>query len=225
MVVQKTKYRLFNIYNKLFYEKFDKKLDFQWTSRKKRYQIINEIINHKKYSSYLEIGCFENETFDKIIIKKKIGVDPVSGGTIRETSDDFFKKNKSKFDICFIDGLHIYKQVKRDIFNSLSCLNDNGVILVHDCLPQSNRDQMVPRSHEHWNGDVWKIIVELRTLTNVDTYTLVADEGIGIVFNRKNRNILNVPFKNFQKLNFKYFYYNHKNIMNLISENDLLKLF
>ena len=45
--------------------------------------------------------------------KKKVGVDPVSGGTIRVTSDNFFRTNKEKFDCIFIDGLHKYAQVKK----------------------------------------------------------------------------------------------------------------
>ena len=32
----------------------------------KRYEIIQKVIEIKKYKSYLEIGCFKNETFDKI---------------------------------------------------------------------------------------------------------------------------------------------------------------
>ena len=37
------------------------------------------------------------------------------GGNMKITSDDFFKQNKNKYDCVFIDGLHIYDQVKRDI--------------------------------------------------------------------------------------------------------------
>ena len=38
------------------------------------------------------------------------------------SSDEFFLKNKDQFDIIFIDGLHVYEQVKRDIENSLIVL-------------------------------------------------------------------------------------------------------
>ena len=137
----------------------------------------------------MEIGCFENENFDKINIESKTGVDPVSGGTVRDTSDNFFLKNQIFYDIIFIDGLHIYNQVRKDIANSLKFLKPNGIIILHDCLPLKIRDQMVPRSHEHWNGDTWKALVEVRTLENVDTYTILADNGLGVVLKRKNRNI------------------------------------
>ena len=93
----------------------------------------------------MEIGCDENKTINEIKIKEKIGVDPIRGGNLRLTSDEFFLRNNKKFDCIFIDGLHEYTQVKKDIINSVSCLNPNGVILVHDCLPKSFFHQAVPR--------------------------------------------------------------------------------
>ena len=37
-----------------------------------RTSIIQEIINHKKYKNYLEIGCDNDENFSKIQIENKI---------------------------------------------------------------------------------------------------------------------------------------------------------
>ena len=45
--------------------------------------------------------------------------------------------NKESFDCVFIDGLHTYNQVKKDIHNSLKYLNINGIIMLHDCLPNN----------------------------------------------------------------------------------------
>ena len=114
----------------LFYgEKFFKKKRYDWGKYPKRYEIIQDIIDFKKYNSYLEIGCDRNQSFSNIKIEKKVGVDPVEGGTHKMTSDEFFNINKDMFDIIFIDGLHEYYQVIKDIENSLNFLNDNGVIL------------------------------------------------------------------------------------------------
>jgi len=220
----KKKYQIANIYNSIFKERFKKKLNFDWSRYQKRYDIINNIIEKKKYSSYLEIGCFKDETFNEININKKVGVDPVSGGNIRLTSDNFFKINKNTFDIIFIDGLHIFEQVRADIKNSLMTLNKGGIILLHDCLPQRARDQFVPRSHEHWNGDVWKAIVECRTNKDIDTYTCIADQGIGAIFKQSNKNTLNLNKKKFKKMKFKDYYYNYKEYMNLIEVKDLLNM-
>jgi hypothetical protein len=222
--INKKIYKLNYIYNKIFKENFNKRLTFDWSSKPLRFDVINNIIKIKKYKNYLEIGCFENENFDKIYIESKTGVDPVSGGTVRDTSDNFFLKNQILYDIIFIDGLHIYNQVRKDIANSLKFLKPNGIIILHDCLPLKIRDQMVPRSHEHWNGDTWKALVEVRTLENVDTYTILADNGLGVVLKRKNRNILNLSNTNFKKLKFKDYYNNFNKFMNPIEFNQFIKL-
>ena len=221
---QKKIYKINYLINKIFKENFRERLNIDWSKSSKRYSIINNIIKHKKYKKYLEIGCFQDETFNKINIDYKVGVDPVSGGTVRETSDSFFSNNKENFDIIFIDGLHRYHQVKKDIENALKFLNPNGVVLLHDCFPLKLRDQMVPRSHEHWNGDTWKAIVEARTFEFIDTYTILADQGIGFIIKRKNRNILKIEDTKFLNLKFKDYYNNNKKFMNTISENQILSL-
>lgn len=220
----KQKYRLNNFLNLLFKERFKKKLNFNWNNYPQRFEVINKIIKKKNYKNYLEIGCFKDENFKEIIVEHKVGVDPVSGGTIRSTSDSFFKKNNKIFDIIFIDGLHYFDQVKKDIKNSLEALSERGIIIIHDCLPTRIRDQMIPRSHEHWNGDVWKVVVEFRTKINVDVYTCMADEGLGIIFKKKNLNRLKLDLKDFKKLKFEDYYYNYPKFMNIISHEELFKI-
>ena len=205
-------------------EKFYKRLDYNWSNHPLRFQIIQRIIDFKRYDSYLEIGCDQNKNFSKIVINKKIGVDPKSGGTHRMTSDLFFEQNKSKFDIIFIDGLHTYEQVKKDIENSIVSLNSNGIILIHDCLPKKIWNQVVPRLYGHWNGDVWKAIVEFRTHKDLDTYTCVADHGIGIIIKRPNRSILETKIENFKKLKFEDYFKNHEKFMNLIKSENLIEI-
>ena len=111
--------KLFFYYHKYFKDKKLGNIGFDFSKKKSRLLIIQEIIEKKKYERYLEIGCFDNELFNYVDCKKKVGVDPVSGGTIRDTSDNFFKNNRENFDCIFIDGLHKYSQVKKDIENSL----------------------------------------------------------------------------------------------------------
>jgi len=210
------KLKINKIYNLLFGEKFYKKLNFSWDHLPKRYDLINLAIKKRKYEDYLEIGCDENQTFDKIIIKNKTGVDPIKGGNIRKTSDLFFRENRHFFDCIFIDGLHTYAQVKKDLENSFKILKKNGMVFLHDCLPKSYFHQAVPRSRSSWNGDVWKIIVEYRAKSEFDTCTCFLDQGIGIIKKKQNTNILNINKINFEKLKFKEFYYNHHKLMNII---------
>ena len=218
----KLKYYFRRLFYSIFIENFNKKIKYNWESFPRRYDIINKIIIKRNYTSYLEIGCFKDETFNQINIKKKIGVDPTSGGNLRMTSDQFFKDNKEKFDLIFIDGLHVYEQVIKDIFNSIKVLKENGIILVHDCLPRKLWYQTPTRMSDTWNGDVWKAIVECRTLENIDTYTCLADEGIGVIKLQKNNNPLNLKLSNFKNLKYKEYYTNRESLMNIISVEKLI---
>ena len=210
------------IYHLIFSENFSKKINFNF-DKYNRIDLINHVINKYNYKKYLEIGCHNNEVFNKIKIEK-IGVDPVSGGNFKGTSDKFFEQNKENFDCIFIDGMHEYKQVKKDILNSLKFLNKNGIIILHDCLPKSISHQRVPRTRYSWNGDVWKAVVEARTWKHVDTFTVLSDQGLGIIKNKDNSDLLNLEDTSFEKLKFKFFYDNYRKIMRTIRYNDFLKI-
>ena len=217
-------FRIRYLLNKIFGEKDLGNIGFDFSNKPTRQKIVQEIVNLKNYQSYLEIGCYKNDLFSNIKCNVKVGVDPISGGTVRKTSDDFYKSNNQKFDIIFIDGLHHYKQVIKDINNSLNVLNKNGVILLHDCLPNNVYEQVVPRCKYIWNGDVWKAIVEIRTKEDLDTYTILADQGLGIIKKKKNTCLLDLTEKDIRKLNFKYYYNNYQKIMRTITFDEGLRL-
>ena len=216
--------KIFFYYHKLFRDKNLGNIGFDFSKKKSRLTIVQDLIKRKKYEKYLEIGCFDDELFKHINCKKKVGVDPVSGGTVRDTSDNFFKKNDERFDCIFIDGLHKYSQVKKDIQNSLKFLTKDGVILLHDCLPKNYYEQATPRCQWTWNGDVWKAIIECRTKKDIDVYTCYADYGIGVIFKRPNQNLLEYPNKNYSHIKFEEYFHNHKKLMNLIEYDDLVSL-
>ena len=213
--------KIYKIYYYLFKDRFSKKLNLKFDNIK-RWDLIDYLNTTYKFNSYLEIGCDDDQLFSKISIQEKIGVDPVSGGNYRAKSDDFFDKNLKKFDLVFIDGLHEYHQVKKDILNSIKFLNKEGFILVHDCLPRSISAQAVPRFRNIWNGDVWKAIVELRTYPNLEIFTCLADEGISIIQVKKNSQILKIE-KNIADLKFKDYYYNYRDYMRVINFSEIKK--
>lgn len=222
---QKYKFLLKRLLYYIYGEKFFKRLNYDWSQYPSRIQIIQEIIDKEKYKNYLEIGCDNDENFSQVVVENKIGVDPLKGGTLRMTSDKFFRDNKKKFDMIFLDGLHTYEQTIKDINNSLEFISDKGVIIIHDCLPKKIWNQIVPRVYGHWNGDVWKAIVHSRTYNYADTYTCIADHGLGIIFKRKNKNCLEINVKNFKNLKFSQYYANHNKYMNLINYEDIDKIF
>ena len=95
-----------------------------------------------------ELHDFQRKYFDKSDYGSRI---------IQHTGSalDIIPDLDTSFDLVFIDGLHTYEQVKKDIINSLNCLKENGVVLVHDCMPDCMSKQAVPRYRMTWNGDVW----------------------------------------------------------------------
>jgi len=212
------------IYYNIFVERFTKKINFKFPSNFYRWDMIKFLQSKKQFKNYLEIGCDQDQLFSKINIENKIGVDPVSGGNTRKSSDDFFSTNKINFDLVFIDGLHEYDQVKKDILNSLKFLNPNGIILVHDCLPSSMSKQAVPRYRMSWNGDVWKAIVDLRCEKNIEIFTCEIDQGIAIIQNKNNTDLLSINKKPIE-LKFYDFYNNYKKYMRVISLEDFKKIF
>lgn len=202
---------LCNINEKFFF----KKLNLKFPKNIFRWKIIQTIIKKKKYTSYLEIGCDDNSVFSKINIKNKVGVDPKKGGNFRGTSDFFFKQNKKKFDCIFIDGLHEFNQVLKDVKNSIKILNNDGIILLHDTMPRNKYHQAVPRCRPTWNGDVWKAVVYFRSFSNLVVATLEIDQGITLIKKRRNLYKLNYKKKDCRNLKFKDYFYNYKTYLNL----------
>jgi len=86
------------------------------------------------YKDYNEIKPFLKnkisfvfKSFQKNIKKFKVKVD-----FFKIKSSKFFKINKKKFDIIYIDGSHFYLDVLEDLKNSLNILNNEGIIILDD---------------------------------------------------------------------------------------------
>ena len=154
-----------------------------------RWEIINREIKLNNYKSYLEIGIETGSHHSKIKALDKVGVDPdpKSAASHKMTSDEFFKVNKKQwgktFDIVFIDGLHEADQVYRDIVNSIEVLNEGGTIVLHDLLPETEGQQIVPREQKVWTGDCWKGFVKWRKENwgKHRSFTVDTDWGVGVL--------------------------------------------
>lgn len=202
------------------------------------------ILGYKK--SYLEIGLSVPEyNYYNVFSANKESVDPYEDAslvyegdykqniinnvlTYRMTSDEFFSQNTKKYDVIFIDGLHIADQVRKDIINAYNSLNPGGYIVIHDCLPPSEECQK-ETDYEYliengigWNGSVWKAIPNLYK-AGLTYYVIDIDEGCGII-----------PYtgpKNFDEYTVTDLTYNEvfsditvrNNIMHVISPDEFLK--
>lgn len=116
----------------------------------KRFDIINFLLESlNRPTTYLEIGVRNpDDNFNKINSETKYSVDPgiefeENPVDFKVTSDEFFDGLRKgtfldkdiRFDVIFIDGLHLAEQVDRDITNALEYLTDDGFIVLHDCNP------------------------------------------------------------------------------------------
>ena len=58
----------------------------------------------------------------------------------------------------FIDGLHLYDQVRRDVANALAVVPAGGWIALHDMFPRDWIEEHTPQiSTSRWTGDPWKV--------------------------------------------------------------------
>lgn len=188
-----------------------------------RTEIINYFLNSK--GNYLEIGVRNpNDNFNKIIADFKYSVDPGiefkdNPVDFKMTSDEFFEKlrNKevdieNKFDVIFIDGLHLAEQLERDIFNALNHISEDGFIILHDCNPPTAFHQREIFEFKNspaknlWNGTSWKAFYKVRHLGNLFSVCFDTDWGVAVLSKKHHFGFDNItgsidnPYFEFYKL-------------------------
>tara|TARA_Y100000034_G_C6742217_1_gene329426 strand:+ start:58 stop:732 length:675 start_codon:yes stop_codon:yes gene_type:complete len=200
-----------------------------------RFDIINYLIEKNNYVNYLEIGVRAPQAcFNRIIAEHKDGVDPVPLGrgevNYPITSDEFFdfiKDHDIKYDIIFVDGLHVYEQAKKDVLNSLNHLTDNGSIIMHDCNPPSMWHQRPAEAYDgsgEWNGTAWKAYVELRCFRKDLSMSVIdTDYGVGVIQFGKQEIWKIDDYK--KCIEYEYLDNNRKRLLNLISPEEFEKIY
>jgi len=188
--------------NDPIYLEGQKKSKIEFEKKVKRSEIINFLLNKiNRETNYLEIGVRNPEdNYSKIKSTNKYSVDPgiefdKNPVDFKMTSDDFFSyldqdkvlSKDIRFDVVFIDGLHLAEQVDRDIINSLRYLKEDGFIVLHDCNPPTewhSREnyyyRMTPAVSE-WNGTTWKAFLKWRYDSSVESCCIDTDWGVGVI--------------------------------------------
>ena len=207
----------------------------------KRTDVINYLISEFNFTSYLEIGVRDpSDNFSLIEIEKKYSVDPgvefeSNPVDFKMTSDDFFEKvakgelldSTVKFDLIFVDGLHLANQVKKDILNSVNYISENGFIVLHDCNPPTEWHAREDYSYKngpagyYWNGTTWKAFVQARNSANLNASCIDTDWGIGILSKQKfigEPSVVENPFFEYET-----FDQNRENSLNLITFDEFKK--
>lgn len=200
-----------------------------------RFDIINALIKKNNYTKYLEIGVENGHSMHQIDCQLIHGVDPASKHAIFEVeSDHFFKmldyfNPDFKYDIIFIDGLHVADQVDRDIINSLNHLSPNGIIVVHDCNPPTawharTYQEAKKNGCRQWNGNVWESIVKVRAVrSDLKVEVVNTDWGCGLISRSEEPQELieNLP----DNLEYDYLHQNRQKVLNLISPEEFIKTY
>lgn len=159
---------------------------------------IKEMCKMTNCQKYLELGVDENKTFSIVAeaVPYCVGVDMSDrrknkiGIFHQKSTDDFFKDNKDIFDVIFIDASHRIENVLRDFKNSLNCLSEFGIILMHDTDPAVKK---LYNKNGDFCGDAADIIdiINNEYKDELNVVTLPFDSAGITIVNRKNDRRIN----------------------------------
>ena len=218
-------------------------------------EVIQKIVDKKMAQTYLEIGVADGASFFPIRARRKIAVDPhftfsrmnkiqwslknlynMTAMYYESTSNSFFASAKLPhgLDVIFIDGQHTYRQSLKDVNNSLNSLNEDGVIIMHDCNPPHEAaaypadypplavSPNIPGWTGEWCGDVWKTICHLKSQRqDLKIFVLDCDYGLGIITKGIADDCLNLTEKEVDDLTYDDLARNRRTLLNLKDESFL----
>jgi hypothetical protein len=123
---------------------------------------------------YLEIGTCKGKSLASVKCAS-VAIDPVFQLQVpvhvdkplllllQAASDDAFASEiftglDAKFDIAFLDGMHRFEYLLRDIINAERNMARNGTIFLHDTAPFNFEMTARTQIPGPWTGDVWKLL-------------------------------------------------------------------
>ena len=187
-----------------------------------RAAVVQTFLDLFEHPRYLEIGVNRGETFHALKAGRKVAVDPYflfdkeqreaePGVEYHEvTSDEYFGliHDGGKFDVVFIDGLHTFDQTLKDLLNCQLVLQEHGVMIVDDVIPNSYdaslRDftqvavlrektrelGLLWQTDGSWMGDVFKIPFFVdQFLQQMSFATVAENHGQCVVWRQVRRGV------------------------------------
>lgn len=159
-------------------------------------ELLAEVHRRLAPERYLEIGVRRGDSL-ALARGLAVGIDPrysietelqCQVALFRTTSDDYFNQSDPlaptgglPFDLAYIDGLHLFEFVLRDLINAERHSSPRGVIILHDVLPR-NADEAARDKHTRmWTGDAYQIIGVLRTYRPDLAVVPIATEPTGLL--------------------------------------------
>jgi hypothetical protein len=138
---------------------------------------LTEVHQRLQPRAYLEIGLRNGNSF-ALARCRAVGIDPAYAITaeldgdfalFRTTSDEYFSRpdplaptGNVPFDLCFIDGLHLFEFALRDFIFAERHAAARGVIIFDDVLPRTVDEAARQRHTTQWTGDVFWVFEVLR---------------------------------------------------------------
>lgn len=161
-------------------------------------ELLARIHSRLQPRTYVEIGVNEGHSLRLAGPgTRAVGIDPEprvedtgDAAVFALTSDDFFAQHDldaifdgAPLDLVFIDGMHLFEFVLRDLINVGRHAVPTTTVLLHDCYPISA--ETATREHQTflWTGDVWKVVLCLKQYCpGVEVSVVdVPPAGLGIV--------------------------------------------
>lgn len=163
-------------------------------------RFLKNLHAQKLFDVYLEIGTEMGRSL-ALSRSRSVAVDPffrlndtamgVKPGLhlFQCGSDEFFateflSRNDLAIGFGFLDGMHLFEYLLRDLMNSERNARPGSVLALHDCCPfgpdMLTRDlEMIPAGA--WTGDVWKLIPILQKYRPDLTLTVLDCSPTGLV--------------------------------------------
>ncbi len=183
-----------------------------------RNEVVQRVLELFENPSYLEIGVNKGNTFNSVQAAEKVAVDPkflfdheavaaeLPGTSFHETtSDDYFASiatRETEFDVIYLDGLHTSEQTIRDLVNSISFLNSQGIIIIDDVFPSSYSASLHDRAATRillkstgdgsgaWMGDVYRLVFFVESFCQQFSYGTVNNNHGQLIMWREPRQVL-----------------------------------
>lgn len=205
-----------------------------YPARLSRADVVNHVLSLFEAPRYLEIGVNMGVTFFAIRAYAKVAVDPKFLFDLGEArakhpesrfyaceSDDYFgdpANRNERFDVVYLDGLHTVEQTLRDFCNAIELLDDGGVIIIDDIVPNSYhaslpdfsvaerlRARFSPKDGS-WMGDVYRLVFFIQSFFQQYRYaTVIENHGQLVVWKdrrtsrelarRRIADVGNLPFE------------------------------
>ena len=142
-----------------------------------------------KPNIYLELGVGEGDTFKMIAphVSRAIAVDIKIPDCLEDyetyemESSEFFGDGwfKGEADLIFIDADQTYAGVRKDLMRSLEIISEDGVIIMHNTDPISDKDM---------DSEAYKLVDEIEEgkIEDVNVITLpVGEAGLSLISKKK----------------------------------------